>query len=119
MLGLFGRRVFGACSADIADLGEEHGHQALKIRGKCDKTVSLLLPPAVARAIERSVEARKQGAILRNTLDRRKDRPAATRRLQQLSTTARWDTANTPAHADCCRLFLDAIGCRRVCSVAN
>jgi integrase/recombinase XerD len=81
MLGLLGLRIFEACGANIADVGEEHGHRVLKVRGKGDKTVLVSLPPAVARAIEHAVGNREQGPILRNTLGRRMDRHAATRRL--------------------------------------
>ena len=45
MLGLLGLRIFEACDANIANLGEEHGHRVLKVRGKGDKTV---LIPATA-----------------------------------------------------------------------
>ena len=48
MLGLLGLRIFEACGANIADLGEEHGHRVLKVRGKGGKTVLAPLPPAVA-----------------------------------------------------------------------
>ena len=88
MLGLLGLRIFEACGANIADLGEEHGHRVLKVRGKGDKTVLVPLPPAVARAIEHATEGREQGAILRNTMGGRMDRHAATRRLKQLSEAA-------------------------------
>ena len=88
MLGLLGLRIFEACGANLGDLGEEHGHRVLKVRGKGDKTVLVPLPPAVARAIEHAVDGRQQGPILRNTLGRRMDRHAATRRLQGLSATA-------------------------------
>lgn len=88
MLGLLGLRIFEACGANIADLGEEHGHRVLKVRGKGDKIVLVPLPPAVARAIEHAVGSREHGPVLRNTLGRRMDRHAATRRLQQLSATA-------------------------------
>ncbi|MFG1606810.1 tyrosine-type recombinase/integrase [Actinoplanes sp. NPDC049265] len=83
MLGLLGLRIFEACGAKITDLGEEHGHCVLKVRGKGDKTV--LVP--LARSIEHATEGREQGPILRNTLGRRTDRHAATRRLQHLSAT--------------------------------
>ena len=33
MLGLLGLRIFEATGADIADLGEEHGHRVLRVRG--------------------------------------------------------------------------------------
>jgi hypothetical protein len=33
-LGLLGLRIFEACGADIADLGEEHGHRVLRVVGK-------------------------------------------------------------------------------------
>jgi integrase/recombinase XerD len=58
LLGLLGLRTFEACGASIADLGEEHGHCVLR------------------------------GPILRNTLDARMDRHAATRRLKHLAATA-------------------------------
>ena len=32
MLGLLGLRIFEATGADITDLGEEHGHQVLRVR---------------------------------------------------------------------------------------
>jgi integrase/recombinase XerD len=54
MLGLLGLRIFEACGANIADLGEEHGHRVLKVRGKGGKVVLVPLPPAVARAIDRA-----------------------------------------------------------------
>jgi integrase/recombinase XerD len=88
MLGLLRLRIVEVCAANIADLGEEHGHRVLKIRGKGDKTVLIPLPPAVARAIDHATEGREQGPILRNTVGRRMDRHAATRRLRQLSATA-------------------------------
>ncbi|MEU4163472.1 site-specific integrase [Actinoplanes sp. NPDC026670] len=40
MLGLLGLRIFEACGANIADLGEEHGHRVLKVRGKAAKSSS-------------------------------------------------------------------------------
>ena len=40
MLGLLGLRIFEACGANIADLGEEHGRRVLKVRGKGDKSVT-------------------------------------------------------------------------------
>ncbi|MEU4483150.1 tyrosine-type recombinase/integrase [Micromonospora sp. NPDC023966] len=45
-------------------------------------------PPAVARAIDRAVDERTSGPILRNTLGVRMDRHAATRRLKPLAHTA-------------------------------
>ncbi|WP_433825819.1 tyrosine-type recombinase/integrase [Actinoplanes sp. CA-015351] len=83
MLGLLGLRIFEACGANIADLGEEHGHRVLKVRGKGSKVVLVPLPPAVARAIDRAVEQRDVGPILRNARADRMDRHAATRRLKR------------------------------------
>jgi hypothetical protein len=60
----------------------------LKIRGKGDKTVLIPLPPAVARAIDRAVDGREHGPILRNTHGIRMDRHAATRRLKALADKA-------------------------------
>src|SRR6266700_213120 len=50
LLGLLGLRIFEATGADIADLGEEHGHRVLRVCGKGTKVVLVPLPPAVGRA---------------------------------------------------------------------
>ena len=88
MLGLLGLRIFEACGANIADLGEEHGHRVLKVHGKGGKVVLTPLPPAVARAVERAVGQRNQGPILLNRRGVRMDRHAATRRLRRLALAA-------------------------------
>jgi integrase len=88
MLGLLGLRIFAACAANIADLGEEHGYHVLKVRGKGGKIVLVPLPPSAARAIEHAIAGRDNGPILRNTAGRRMDRHAATRRLVHLSETS-------------------------------
>jgi integrase/recombinase XerD len=62
MLGLLGLRIFEATSANIDDLGEEHGHRVLRVCGKGGKVVQIPLPPAVGRAIDRAMAgARQQG----------------------------------------------------------
>jgi integrase/recombinase XerD len=88
MLGLLGLRIFEACGASVNDLGEEHGHRVLRVRGKGGKVVLVPLPPAVSRAIDRAVDGRDTGPILRNTLGVRMDRHAATRWLKHLAATA-------------------------------
>jgi len=88
MLGLLGLRIFEAAGADIADLGEEHGHRVLRICGKGTKVVLIPLPPAVGRAIDRAIGGRSGGPILLNSRGVRMDRHAATRRLRQLAQTA-------------------------------
>jgi integrase/recombinase XerD len=49
MLGLLGLRIFEATSADIADLGEEHGRRVLRVCGKGTRIVLVPLPPRSAR----------------------------------------------------------------------
>ena len=88
MLGLLGLRIFEACGADIENLREEHGHRVLKVYGKGAKIVLTPLPPAVQRAIERAVDHRETGPILRNRHGGRMDRHAATRRLHHLGDDA-------------------------------
>ena len=88
MLGLLGLRIFEATGADIADLGEEHGHRVLRVCGKGTKIVPIPLPPAVGRAIDRATGSRMRGPILLNSRGARMDRHAATRRLHQLAGSA-------------------------------
>ena len=88
MLGLLGLRIFEACGANIPDLGEEHGHRILKVRGKGGKVVLTPLPPALQRAIERATAGRTEGPILRNLRALRMDRHAATPRLKRLAENA-------------------------------
>ena len=85
MLGLLGLRIFEATGADIADLGEEHGHRVLRVCGKGTKVVLVPLPPAVGRAIDRAIADRTSGPILLNSRGARMDRHAATRRLRHLA----------------------------------
>src|SRR6266566_788830 len=95
MLGLLGLRIFEATGADIADLGEEHGHRVLRVCGKGTKVVLIPLPPAVGRAIDRAIGTRTRGPILLNGRSTRMDRHAATRRLRLLAGTAGVQIART------------------------
>lgn len=88
MLGLLGLRIFEATGSNIEDLGEEHGHRVLRVRGKGGKVVLVPLPPAVGRAIERSAGDRAQGPILLTSRGTRMDRHCATRRLRRLTEQA-------------------------------
>ena len=85
MLGLLGLRIFEACGASIADLGEEHGHRVLRVHGNGGRVVLTPLAPAVARAIDRAVDGRVAGPILRTSRGTRMDRHCATRRLHHLA----------------------------------
>ena len=98
MLGLLGLRIFEATGADIADLGEEHGHRVLRVCGKGTKVVLVPLPPAVGRAIDRAAGSRARGPILLNTRGARMDRHAATRRLRHLAETAGIQIARAHPH---------------------
>jgi integrase/recombinase XerD len=88
MLGLLGLRIFEATAADIADLGEEHGHRVLRVCGKGTKIVLVPLPPAVGRAIDQAIGTRTRSPVLLNSRGTRMDRHAATRRLRRLAETA-------------------------------
>jgi integrase/recombinase XerD len=76
MLGLPGLRIFEATGADIADLGEQHGHRVLRVGGKGTKVVLVPLPPAVGRAIDRAIGGRTTGPILLNSRATRMQRPS-------------------------------------------
>ena len=88
-------RIFEATSADIADLGEEHGHRMLRVCGKGTKVVLIPLPPAVGRAIDRAIGSRIRGPVLLNSRGARMDRHAATRRLHRLADVAGIQVART------------------------
>ncbi len=88
MLGLLGLRIFEATAADIADLGEEHGHRVLRVCGKGTKVALIPLPPAVGRAIDRATGTRTRGPILLNSRNARMDRHVATSRLRRLAQSA-------------------------------
>jgi integrase/recombinase XerD len=98
MLGLLGLRIFEATSADIGDLGEEHGHRVLRVCGKGTKIVLVPLPPAVGRAIDRAIGNRTRGPVLLNSRGTRMDRHAATRRLHQLAQAAGIQITRTHPH---------------------
>ena len=85
LLGLLGLRIFETVGADIDDLGQEHGHRILRVRGKGGKVVLVPLPPAVSRAVDRAAGDRTTGALLLNRRGARMDRHAATRRLHHLA----------------------------------
>jgi integrase/recombinase XerD len=88
-LGLLGLRIFEACAADVTDVGEEHGHRVLRVVGKGTKIVLVPLPAPRGRAgIDRAVDERAQGPLLRNRRGARMDRHAATRRLRRLADQA-------------------------------
>jgi site-specific recombinase XerD len=98
LLGLLGLRIFEATSADITDLGEEHGHRVLRVCGKGTKIVLVPLPPAVDRAIDRAAGLRDRGPILLNTRGARMGRHAATRRLHRLAEAAGIQIARAHPH---------------------
>jgi integrase/recombinase XerD len=98
MFGLLGLRIFEATGADIADLGEEHGHRVLRVCGKGTKFVLVPLPSAVSRAIDRAAGSRPRGPLLVNRRGTRMDRHAATRRLHQLAGTAGIQVARAHPH---------------------
>jgi integrase/recombinase XerD len=100
MLGLLGLRIFEATSADIADLGEEHGHRVLRVCGKGTKVVLVPLPPAVGRAIDpgnRRPDARAGPA----QQPRQPDGPARGHPPPAPARRDRWypGRQDTPAHA--------------------
>jgi integrase/recombinase XerD len=98
MLGLLGLRIFEATGADIADLGEAHGHRVLRVCGKGTKVVLVPLPPAVGRALDRAAGDRSRGPILLNSRGAWMDRHAATRRLRRLAGAAGIQAARAHPH---------------------
>jgi len=87
MLGLLGLRIFEATGTNIEALSEVHGHRVLRVHGKGDKVALVPHPPAVSRAIDRVIDGRDRGPVLRNRTGTRMDRHCATRRLRVSPTT--------------------------------
>jgi site-specific recombinase XerD len=88
MLGLLGLRIFEATGANVDALSEVHGHRVLRVHGKGDKIALVPLPPAVGRAIDRAIDNRQLGPVLRNRTGTRMDRHCVTRRLRALANDA-------------------------------
>lgn len=98
MLGLLGLRIFEATGSDIEALDEVHGHRVLRVRGKGEKYSLVPLPPAVGRAIDRAIDGRTGGPILRHRTGNRMDRNGAARRLHRLALQAGLTDLNVHPH---------------------
>jgi integrase/recombinase XerD len=70
----------------------------LRVLGKGDKIALVPLPPAVGRAIERALDGRFGGPILRSRTGSRMDRHCATRGLSALARSAGVPTARMHPH---------------------
>jgi site-specific recombinase XerD len=98
LLGLLGLRIFEATSLNIDSLGEVHGHRVVKVHGKGDKVVLVPMPPAVGRAIDRAIDGRTSGPILRSRRGTRMDRQCATRRLRAIAADGHVETPRMHPH---------------------
>lgn len=83
MLGLLGLRIFEACGADIADMGEEHGHYVLRVWQGLEGRAGALA--ASGGAGDRSGHHRPQRWSDPAQPARGTDRHCATRRLRRLA----------------------------------
>ena len=87
LLGLLGLRIFEACGADIADLGEEHGHRVLRVHGKATRSRWYRFRQrSIGRSNEPSQPRRRP--LLRTSRGTRMDWHSATRRLRRLAEVA-------------------------------
>ena len=87
MLELLGLQIFEP-TGDIEDLGEEHGHRVLQVRGKGDKVVLVRGPQPSAAPFERAMDQRTAGPILLTCRGTGMDWHGATRRLRRLAEQA-------------------------------
>lgn len=79
-------------------VGTVVGHRVLRVRGKGEKYALAPLPPAVGRAIDRAIDGRTGGPILRNRTGNRMDRNGAARRLHRLAVTSGLDAIHVHPH---------------------
>jgi integrase/recombinase XerD len=104
MLGLPGLRIFEATAADIADLGEEHGHRILRVCGKGTKIVLVPLPPAVGRP---STGQQAPGSGGRSCLTAKEPGWTGTRPPVAYGTSPRPPAARSPGRTrTCCATFV-------------
>ena len=97
LLGLLGLRVSEACAVSLEDLGFEHGHRVVLVRGKGGTRTLMPLPPAVARALDAAIGDRVTGPILRTRTGARMDRHAAARVVRRTANSSRHRTARPSA----------------------
>lgn len=88
LLVLGGLRISEALSADVADLGHDHGHRTLTIRAKGGAETKVPLAPIVARAVDTAVAGRQSGPILATSTGKAMDRRHAHRTVQRLAKAA-------------------------------
>lgn len=93
LLVLGGLRVSEALSADVADLGHDHGHRTLTIRAKGGAETKVPLAPVIARAVDAAVAGRTAGPILATSTGKPMDRRHAHRTVQRLARAAGVDGA--------------------------
>ncbi len=119
MLGLLGLRILEATGADIADLGEEHGHRVLRVCGKGTKVVLVPLPSAAGRAIDRAIGSRTRGPILINLRGTRMDRHAGGSIVLTWACTVNCLAAIAPFHGPHPSRARRSAGCARSWIVAG
>jgi integrase/recombinase XerD len=88
LLGLNGLRVSEACSADLEDLGMDHGHRTLRIVGKGNKPAVIPLVPRTARTVDLARGERGDGPLLLRHDGKRLDRRTAYRWIRSLGKKA-------------------------------
>ncbi len=88
LLALNGLRVSEACGADIADLGGSRYQPTLRIIGKGDKPVEVVLNPRTQQAIDGAIMERREGPLLRNEWLRRMQPHNAAAVVRRLARTA-------------------------------
>lgn len=74
LLALNGLRVAEICRADVTDLATERGHRVLTITRKGGARVLVPLAPPTIAAVERHVDARIEGPLIRSNKGQRLDR---------------------------------------------
>ncbi len=94
LLGLNGLRVTEACTADLADLGTDHGHRTLRIMGKGHKPAVIPLVPRTARAIDLARGERADGPLLLRDDGSRLDRRTAYRWVRSIGRQAGLDAVH-------------------------
>lgn len=97
MMGLLGLRVSEVCSLDVDSADRyEMGHRMMDFIGKGGKSISIPLPPSIARKFDAARDGRAYGPLLLRRNDTRMNRRSADRVVKRIALKSGIDKRVSP-----------------------